>query len=197
MGHSASKQQLPPLQTVPSCITDKFMGPWFVIAVKPTVFETSNSNAVEIYSRNKSPKSSKRVHDIDIDFQYNKAEPITSPLTALNQRGWILGPDKENSSDWNISPFGCIRLHYPIIELDEVNYDYCCIGYSSRNYVWIMSRRPVMDEKVYDMLTRRLVEKHQYTLDGLRKVPQVWTREERKKRNLEAVIPDELLAERA
>ena len=53
-----------------------------------------------------------------------------------------------------------------------------------------------MDEKVYDMLTRRLVEKHQYTLDGLRKVPQVWTREERKKRNLEAVIPDELLVER-
>ena len=190
MGQSRSAA-LPPLQTVPSCITDKFMGPWFVIAVKPTYFETTNSNAVEIYSRNKSNKN----HDINIDFQYNKKESIESPLTALNQRGWILGADKENSSDWNISPFGCIRLHYPIIELDEVNYEYCCIGYKSRNYVWIMSRKPVMEEKVYNMLTERLVQKHQYTLDGLRKVPQVWTREERKKRKLEGVIPDELLVE--
>ncbi len=164
MGQSSSKQ-LPPLQTVPSCITDRFMGPWFVIAVKPTVFETTNSNAVEIYSRNKNKFSSKN-HDINIDFQYNKNEPIKSPLTALNQRGWILGPDKENSSDWNISPFGCIRLHYPLIELDDVNYEYCCIGYSSRNYVWIMSRKPVMDEEVYNMLTQRLVEKHQYDLEG-------------------------------
>jgi hypothetical protein len=38
------------------------------------------------------------------------------------------------------------------------------------------------------------VEKHQYNLDGLRKVPQVWTAEERAKRNLtEKEIPDSLL----
>mmetsp|Transcript_9386 Transcript_9386/g.10925 ORF Transcript_9386/g.10925 Transcript_9386/m.10925 type:complete len:189 (-) Transcript_9386:170-736(-) len=188
MGMSSSK--LPPLQTVPNCETAKFMGPWFVIAVKPTVFETTCSNAVEIYSR-----SSNKNHDIDIDFQYNKVEAITSPLKVLAQRGWIQGNDKENSSDWKISPFGCIRLDYPIIELDEDNYDYCVIGYKSRNYVWIMSRKPTMDGSLYKMLKERLVEKHQYSLEGLREVPQKWTKDERKKRNLENLIPDKFLQE--
>jgi hypothetical protein len=38
-----------------------------------------------------------------------------------------------------------------------------------------------------------LEEKHQYDLTGLRRVPQVWTEEERRKRGLEGVIPDDLL----
>ena len=40
----------------------------------------------------------------------------------------------------------------------------------------------------------RLKEKHQYDLEGLRKVPQVWTKEEREKRGLTSKeIPDALL----
>lgn len=50
-----------------------------------------------------------------------------------------------------------------------------------------------MEEATYNMLTQRLVDKHQYSLDGLRKVPQVWTKDERKKRGLEDVIADEFL----
>ena len=160
-----------------------------MIGVKPTILETTCSNAVEKYSRTTNGKD----HDIDIDFQYNKSDPIKSKLKSLPQRGWILGNDKEKSGDWKVSPFGCIRMGYPIIEVDEVNYEYCVVGYKSRNYVWIMSRKPTMDDKTYNMLTERLVKKHQYSLDGLRKVPQVWTKEEREKRNLAAEIPDEYL----
>ena len=36
-------------------------------------------------------------HDIDIDFQYNKSDPITSALKSLPQRGWIQGSNKEVS----------------------------------------------------------------------------------------------------
>ena len=65
--------------------------------------------------------------------------------------------------------------------------------YPSRQYCWIMSRTPTMSDETYDMLTKKLVEKHKYDLDGLRKVPQVWTKEERKKRGLEDAIPDKFL----
>ena len=84
-------------------------------------------------------------------------------------------------------------MGYPIIELDEENYSYCVVGYANRNYCWIMSRTPVMDDETYDMLKGRLVDKHQYSLDGLRKVPQKWTAAERKKRGLEDVIDDKYL----
>lgn len=84
---------LPPLQTVSTCQTHKFMGTWFVIAVKPTLLEKTSSNAVETYTR--MPPGS--YHDIDIDFQYNQSDAITSKLKSLPQRGWVQGSDKEVS----------------------------------------------------------------------------------------------------
>jgi apolipoprotein D and lipocalin family protein len=189
MGGLYSKSY-PPFETAPKCVTDRFMGHWFVIGVKPTPFETTCSNAVEIYTRVENKN-----HDIDIDFQYNKKNPITSPLKHLNQKGWIRGEDKNDSSNWTISPFGPIKLPYPIIELDDENYQYTVIGNPQRSYVWIMARTPVMDDTLYNTLKERLVEKHSYDLQGLRKVPQKWTREERAKRNLENVIPDDLLVD--
>jgi len=51
-----------------------------------------------------------------------------------------------------------------------------------------------MSEETYKDLISRLETKHQYDLDGLRKVPQVWTKAEREKRGLtEKDIPDEFL----
>lgn len=85
-------------------------------------------------------------------------------------------------------------MPYEIIEVDDKDYMYTVIGYPSRDYCWIMYRLPQMPESTYSMLTDRLVKKHQYSLEGLRKVPQVWTREEREKRGLSnKEIPDSML----
>jgi len=57
-----------------------------------------------------------------------------------------------------------------------------------------MSRHPVMKEETFEMLKDKLVTKHQYSLDGFRRVPQVWTAEEREKRGLtKSEIPDSML----
>jgi len=86
-----------------------------------------------------------------------------------------------------------IKMPYLILEVDD-NYSYTVIGYPSREYCWIMSRHPVMPEKKYEELKERLVKKHQYDLDGLRRVPQVWTAEEREKRGFTSKeIPDSML----
>lgn len=165
------------------------MGTWFVIGVKPTMFEKTCSNAVEKYTL-----MDKKSYDIAIDFKYNEAEPIKSKLKALPQKGWVQGDDKSNSGEWKVSPLWPVKMPYKIIEVDNKDYSYVVIGYPSRDYCWIMARKPVMDESLYSSLTNKLVEKHQYSLDGLRKVPQKWTKEEREKRGLTpAEIPDELL----
>ena len=187
MGNSASN--LPALSHVPNCDTARFMGTWFVIGVKPTLFEKTCSNAVEKYTLVEKSKN----FDINIDFQYNEKEPITSTLKSLPQKGWVQG-NRETSGLWKVSPFWPIKLPYHVIELDEVNYSYCVIGYPSRAYCWIMARKPKMSEETYNELLKRLVEKHQYKLEGLRKVPQMWTREEREKRGLTKEIPDDMLS---
>ena len=189
MGNSASSSALPPLQHVTKCATDQFMGTWFVIGVKPTMFETTCSNAVEIYTR----MPEKKRFDVNIDFKYNKDEPIQSPLKSLPQKGWVQGDNKDDSGLWKVSPLWPIKMPYLILEVDD-DYSYTVIGYPTREYCWIMYRKPTMPENLYNDLTQRLVEKHQYDLDGLRKVPQVWTREERDKRGLsDKDIPDSML----
>ena len=112
MGNSSSSS-LPALQTVASCDTSRFMGTWFVIAVKPTVFETKSSNCVEKYTFLDSGKTS---HDIDIDFTYNEEAPLTSKIKALPQKGYVQG-DKYNSAVWKVSPMWPIKLDYSVIEL--------------------------------------------------------------------------------
>jgi apolipoprotein D and lipocalin family protein len=187
MGNSSS---LPPLKTVASCNTQQFMGTWFVIAVKPTLLERTCSNAVEKYTFLENSEK----HDIDIDFTYNQKEPLTSSFKSLPQKGWVQGEKKTESSLWKVSPMWPIKMPFPIIELGN-DYDYCVIGFPNRQYCWIMSRKPVMEESLYNDLTNKLVEKHQYSLDGLRKVPQKWTREECEKRGLTVKeVPDKLLS---
>jgi apolipoprotein D and lipocalin family protein len=189
MGNFTTK--LPPLELVPKCETAKFMGTWFVVGNIPTYFETNASNAVEKYTFLGEGEAK---HDVNIDFQYNDGEPMTSKLKSLPQKGWIEGPDKAVSSKWKVSPFWPIKLDYPIIELDEENYSYCVIGYPSRQYLWIMSRLPAMKEETYDMIVKRCVDKHGYDVTHLRKVPQKWTLEEREKRGLTSKeIPDDML----
>lgn len=187
MGNAASNK-LPPLQLASKVETNKFMGTWFVIGNIPTYFETNASNAVETYSRveNKS-------HDIDIGFKYNEGEPITGKLKSLPQKGYIQGDNKEESSEWKVSPFWPIKMTYPIVEIDPDQYEYTVIGYPSREYLWIMGRKPQMDHKTYDMLVERCKTKHGYDVSKIRKVPQKWTKEEREKRGFQKEIPDGML----
>ena len=133
---NANSASLPALQTVANCNTELFMGTWFVIGVKPTIFEKTCSNAVEKYTL----QERKRGFDVYIDFQYNEDNPISSKLKALPQKGWIQGDDRANSANWKVSPLWPIKMPFPIIELDEKDYSYCVIGFPNRDYCWIMSR---------------------------------------------------------
>lgn len=132
-------------------------------------------------------------HDIAIDFQYNRDDPIKSPLKSVPQKGWVQGEDKTNSGEWKVSPVPLVKMPYLILDVDE-KYEWCLIGYPSRDYCWIMSRKPQMKEATYNKLLHKLKDEHQYDLEGIRKVPQVWTREEREKRGLAEEIPDSMLS---
>ena len=47
---------------------------------------------------------------------------------------------------------------------------------------------------IYKKIEKKLVDNHQYDLDGLRKVPQKWTADERAKRGLtKEELPDSFL----
>jgi apolipoprotein D and lipocalin family protein len=56
------------------------------------------------------------------------------------------------------------------MELDK-DYQWAVIGSSSDDYLWILSRTPLMDSEVYKVLMKRLV-KRGYNIDKLIRVKQ-------------------------
>jgi apolipoprotein D and lipocalin family protein len=112
----------------------------------------------------------------------------------LPQKGWVQGENKDNSGLWKVSPFWPVKMPYLIIDVDDKDYTHTVIGYPSRDYAWIMYRKPQMPDELYNRLTKELEGKHHYDLKGLRKVPQIWTAAERQKRGLtDKEIPDSML----
>mmetsp|Transcript_28308 Transcript_28308/g.53587 ORF Transcript_28308/g.53587 Transcript_28308/m.53587 type:complete len:185 (-) Transcript_28308:22-576(-) len=161
MGNAFGNKKYDALTLVPECNTSKFMGTWFVIHVKPTIFEVGASHAVEKYSE-KSPGR------IDIDFQYRSGGKDKS----LPQKGWV--QPRHNGALWKVSPLWPIKMPYSIIGLAS-DYSHCVIGYPNRAYFWVMARNPIMDESTYQQILRDLKEKHGYDLEGSFKVNQDWS----------------------
>ena len=63
--------------------------------------------------------------------------------------------------------FWPFRGEYWIIELDP-DYRYAVVGHPSRDYLWILSRTPRMEEEVYRELLRRIAA-HGYDLTRIRR----------------------------
>ncbi|MGR9114135.1 MAG: lipocalin family protein [Gammaproteobacteria bacterium] len=51
-----------------------------------------------------------------------------------------------------VSFFGPFYGGYNIIELDRQNYSYALVAGPNRDYLWILSRTPVLDQKTLDQL---------------------------------------------
>ena len=64
------------------------------------------------------------------------------------------------------------KMPFLIIDIDD-EYSYTVIGYPSRNYVWIMARKPEIPQKTYQSILKNL-EYVGYDISQINKVPQVW-----------------------
>lgn len=61
---------------------------------------------------------------------------------------------------------------YVIIDLDEKEYQYAVVGHPSRDYLWILSRTPQMDDGIYGEILSR-ISKQRYDLDRIKKYPRI------------------------
>mmetsp|Transcript_26208 Transcript_26208/g.36503 ORF Transcript_26208/g.36503 Transcript_26208/m.36503 type:complete len:188 (-) Transcript_26208:270-833(-) len=139
MGSGGSKQAA--LRTVEKVNIDKFVGKWYVVGVIPTYFEKGAYNPCENYTWDSKSKK------IKVDFTYN-ASSLTGKPKSLKQ---TLIPDgyPESSGRMTVSPFWPVKVPFLVMEMSP-DYTNCMIGYPTRAYLWIMSRQPAMDKKIYD-----------------------------------------------
>lgn len=148
------------LQPTKSIPLKDILGQWYVIETIPSRFEIGCSNSVENYTLRADNK-------IDVNFTCQKVGE--KPL-KLSQVATIL--DNSNNSTWRIRflLWGFIPLHFPYVITDfDKQKEYVVVGYPSREYVWVMSRKKTIDKSSLDKIHKKLISEG-YDLNKLAKV---------------------------
>lgn len=161
LGACASHER-PPLETVDYVDIERFMGDWYVIAHIPTFLEDEAFNAVERYDL-------KDDGTIATTFTFRQGG-FDGEQKRYEPRGFVL--DEQSNAIWGMRFVWPIKADYRVIYLDE-DYQTTIIGREKRDFVWLMSREPVMDEAGYAKALG-VIKAAGYDLDKLREVPQKW-----------------------
>jgi apolipoprotein D and lipocalin family protein len=151
-----------PMKTVDYVELQRFMGDWYVVANIPTFIEKDAHNAIENYRLDKdgTVATTFTFHDGSFD----------GPLKSYTPRGFIT--DRQTNALWGMQFIWPFKGDFRIVYLDQ-DYQNTIIARQARDYVWIMSRKPQIDEITFKKL-RQVVEDLGYDINRLQKVPQQW-----------------------
>ena len=159
---ACGSQNLKPIKTVEHVDLKRFMGEWYVVANIPTFIETDAYNAIETYAMNDdgSIATTFTFHDGSADGELKKYEPT----------GYIV--DEQSNALWDMQFIWPFKAEYRVIYLDE-DYQNTIIGRTKRDYVWLMSRQPAIEDSTYASLLA-FIKEQGYDINKVQKVPQVW-----------------------
>jgi len=159
---ACGSQNLKPIHTVEHVDLDRFMGDWYVVANIPTFIETDAHNAIESYAMNDdgSIATTFTFHQGSADGELKKYEPT----------GFIV--DEQSNALWDMQFIWPFKAEYRVIYLDD-DYQTTIIGRTKRDYVWLMSRLPEIEESSYTSLLA-FIEEQGYDINKVKKVPQIW-----------------------
>jgi apolipoprotein D and lipocalin family protein len=133
-----------PVQTVSSVDLSRYAGTWYEIARYPNRFQKQcTGNVTATYELrddgNVTVVNSCKTEDGETDTATGKAKIV----------------DSRTNARLKVSFFGPFYGDYWIINLGP-NYEYAVVGTPDRDYLWILSRTPQIDEALYDVLLQRI-----------------------------------------
>ena len=140
-----AKEKLKPLEVVPYVELKKYLGKWYEIAHLPFRFEDDCTNITATYSLSKDGKVSvlnECLRDGKLKQAKGKAKVV----------------DKNTGAKLKVTFFWPFSADYWIIDLGK-DYDYAVVGTPNRKYLWILSRTPQMDDKLFSRLVESVKSK--------------------------------------
>ena len=151
------------LETIEYLDIEKFMGDWFVISVIPTFLEKDIFNAIETYTLNSDGT-------VSTEFSFNKGG-FDGDRKTYNPKGFIM--DKKSNALWGMQFIWPIKADFRVVYLSD-DYSYTIIGRNKRDYVWLMSRSPIMSDEDYSD-AMNFIESIGYDMSKIVKIPQKWS----------------------
>ena len=134
-----------PLRTVAHVDLQRYLGTWYEIATIPARFQKNCVAVTATYTMR--PDGAIGVVNRCRKFTLDGKEK------SVKGKAWVV--DTTSNAKLKVQFFWPFRGDYWIIELDP-EYQYAVVGHPSRNYLWILCRRPHMDEALYNQLLAKI-----------------------------------------
>ncbi len=149
-----------PLEVVPYVDLDRYVGIWYEIATIPQRFQKDCVAVTATYT----------LRDDRTIAVVNRClkKTLDGKVKLAKGKAWVV--DKKTNAKLKVQFFWPFKGDYWIIELDA-DYQYAVVGHPNRNYLWILSRSPQMEESLYQDLLRRIAQKG-YEVSRLKKTLQ-------------------------
>jgi apolipoprotein D and lipocalin family protein len=133
-----TKEEHNSLEVVPNVKLEKYLGKWYEIAHLPFRFEDNCTDITATYSLSRNGNVSvlnECLKDGKLKQAKGKAKVV----------------DKNTGAKLKVTFFWPFSADYWIIDLGK-EYDYAVVGTPNRKYLWILSRTPQMDDKLFSQL---------------------------------------------
>jgi apolipoprotein D and lipocalin family protein len=141
---------------------NRFMGPWYVIAIIPNFMEKNAVNGIETYTLKENNK-------IGIEYRF-RVKTAQGKEKVMHPKAYIF--NTKTNSEWRVQFFWPVKFPYLVIDLAE-DYHYTVIGVPNRKFVWIMARNLQLEDAEYQSILEKLKQKG-YDITKIKKMPQIW-----------------------
>lgn len=146
---SCSSSNYPPLDVVDKVDVQKYLGKWYEIALLPNSFEKNCYCTTAEYS----------LIDSETIRVVNSCRKDSTKGDIDKATGKAFVVEGSNFAKLRVQFFWPFRGDYWIIDLDKENYQYTVVGTPSRKYLWILYRKPKMDDGLFNQLVNKCKEK--------------------------------------
>ena len=157
---TTARLHLPPLTTVDHVDLNRYLGTWYEIASFPQSFQKGCTATTATYSLR---------DDGHIDV-LNRCRKDRVDGEEQSAKGLARVVDTATNAKLEVSFFRPFWGEYWVVDLGR-DYEYAVVGHPGRDYLWILSRTPTMDQATYDGIIERLKEKG-YETERLQKTQQ-------------------------
>jgi apolipoprotein D and lipocalin family protein len=133
------------LEVVPHVELKKYLGKWYEIAHLPARFQEGCTDTTATYT-------------LSEDGSISVLNECRRSGKVKQAKGKAKVVDKISGAKLKVAFFWPFYGDYWIIDLGK-DYDYAVVGTPNRKYLWILSRTPQMDDKLFSQLRESVKSK--------------------------------------
>ena len=158
--------ELQPVKTIPSIDVARYLGTWYEIAKFPNWFQRKCLSGTNANYQLKEDGNVKVTNRCKVE-----GGEMAQAIGTARQIGGATSPKLEVrfAPDW-LAALPFVWGDYWVIDLDP-QYQLAAVSDPRREYLWILSRTPKVNQKSYDDLLQRLITQ-QFDLSQLSFTPQ-------------------------